>query len=240
MPFWASISSHTGSSAGSKPCAQNAPSVRNSGPSLNHVQPINAIDIWVIPRWVWLHCYDCHILLLYIYIYHPWASISQEKDGFAKYPTFQSENPVFLWLHRRQLLTLGCWRVFTGYLPIFGYLWDFDRFAKQGFPPKAGLRCQHRFFSGFWAQKPGFCPATHFLSGYGSHRMICICFNVDIYAYRHDIIHVEAHVHHIWLAPLSPSRIWGKLGALHSAPRVELLALASPMVPIWHWEIHTR
>ena len=42
-----------------------------------------------------------------------------------------------------------------------GYLRVFDGLAKLGFPPKAGFRCQNPFFLGL-AQKPGFCPATHF------------------------------------------------------------------------------
>ena len=84
-------------------------------------------------------------------------------------PIFQSESPVFLWLHRRRLLTLDCCRVFTGYLRIFtGYLWVFDGLAKPGVPPTASVRCQNPFFPD---QKPGFCPATNFFfEGYGSHR----------------------------------------------------------------------
>ena len=108
--------------------------------------------------------------------------MSQEKDGFAKHPTFQSENPVFLWLHRRRLLTLGCWRVFTGYSQIFtAYSRVFDRLAKPVLPPKAGFQCQNRFFWVF-AQKPGFCPATHSVSGDGSH--IGIYIYLYIYPYH--------------------------------------------------------
>ena len=110
---------------------------------------------------------------IFIYIYTLSFHIPR-KEGFAKYLNFQSENPVFLWLHRRRLLTLGCWRVFTGYSHIFtAYSRVFDRLAKPVLPPKAGFRCQNRFFWVF-AQKPGFCPATHSVSGYGSHIGIYI------------------------------------------------------------------
>jgi len=96
---------------------------------------------------------------IFIYIYTLSFHIPRKED-FAKYLNFQSENPVFLWLHRRRLLTLGCCRVFTGYLRIFtGYLGVFDGLAKPGVPPIASVRCQNPFFPD---QKLGFCPATNF------------------------------------------------------------------------------
>jgi hypothetical protein len=64
-------------------------------------------------------------------------------------------------------LTLGCWRVFTGYLSVFtGYLRVFDGLAKPGFPPKACFRCPNLFCSWVLARKSSFCPATHFFPGY--------------------------------------------------------------------------
>ena len=119
----------------------------------------------------------------------PWASM-KKKVLQNIYPIFQSESPVFLWLHRRRLLTLGCWRVFTGYSHIFmAYSRVFDRLAKPVLPPKAGFQCQNRFFWVF-AQKPGFCPATHSVSGDGSH--------IGIYIYLYIYISISSTPQFCW------------------------------------------
>ena len=60
---------------------------------------------------------------------------------------------------------------------------------------------------------------------------MCVC--VYMYARIYTYMHVRmtlymscAHLHHIWLAPrIHPLGSGGSWGPLHSAPRVELLAL---------------
>ena len=126
-------------------------------------------------------------LSLYIYTYTPWASISQEKEGFAKFPTFQSENPCF------PMFSFGCIvggfdaGLLTGFYGIYiyilyniyvffaGYLRVFDGLAKPAFPPTAGFRHHNPFFVlGFSSKKTWFLSRNPLFLGYGSHRYIYI------------------------------------------------------------------
>jgi hypothetical protein len=78
------------------------------------------------------------------------------------FPTFQSENPVFLWLHRRRLLTLSCWRVliFTRFYGIFA---GFRRVCKTRFSSKKQVfGATTRLFLGFGSKTWFICPQPTF------------------------------------------------------------------------------
>jgi hypothetical protein len=143
---------------------------------------------------------------IFSYIYIPWASISQEKRVLQSISIFRVKTRFSLAASSAAfdpgLLTGFYIMVFTGYSHIFTeYSRVFDRLAKPVLPPKAGFRCQNRFFLGFRSKTWFLSRNPLFFRIWKSYRYLYI------YIINAPVLLAKSPISSRWSNPLSAKRL---------------------------------